>query len=248
MGWLVIAAHLPHHGLTILHVVPKRIVAPGSDIGCGVDADGVVVGAHHHLFAPVAKEVALIAGRSLGVVVGLRAGECLDEALAIFIDATGGVLAVGIVEALFEQVAVPIDAHVVGQTRLGESCNVVIGDAADGVVVRRETHGSGDVVGEVACHAASVIAAACLAIVDLAGGGVAIVVGRLVFVAGIDFMSVHIGVEVAVVLGIAVTESRGGESVSVVVDDHGTEANLIATVPVHIGHGIVMVAVAIPGT
>ena len=67
-----------------------------------------------------------------------------------------------------------------------------------------------------------------------------------VFVAGEDFLAVAIGVEVAAVLGVAMSQTGGGESLPVVVDDHGAEDNLVAAVPVHIGDAEIMVALAKP--
>ena len=60
-------------------------------------------------------------------------------------------------------------------------------------------------------------------------------------------MAVNIGVEVAVVLGIAVTQTCRGEAVTIVVDHHRTETDLIAPVPVHVGDGIVVIALSVPG-
>ena len=49
-------------------------------------------------------------------------------------------------------------------------------------------------------------------------------------------------------LGVAVSQTGSGETLAIVVDDHRTEAYLIASVPVYIGDAKVMVSVAIPGT
>ena len=118
VGRLVVAAHLPHHSVAVLHVVPQRIVAVLRGDGRRVDAYLVVAGTHHHLLAPVAQDVTLIAGGALGVVIGLRAGEGLDESLSVFIDTAGSILSVGIVKRFVEQVAIPVDAHVLRHTTL----------------------------------------------------------------------------------------------------------------------------------
>ena len=246
MGRLVVAAHLPYHGLAVLHVVPQGVVAPRRGVGGREDAELVVTGAHDDLLAPVAKDIALIRRRALGVVIGHRPCQSLDQAPAIFVDTTGSVLAVRIVEALLEQVAVPVDAHVVGQTRFGEASDVVVGHAADGLVVRRESHGAGEIVGEVSCHAATVVAAACPTVIDLAGGGVTIVVGGVVLIAGKNLVTMDVWIEIAMVLGITMSKPGSRQSLAIIVDDHRTETNLVASVPVDIGHGIVMVSVAIP--
>ena len=49
-------------------------------------------------------------------------------------------------------------------------------------------------------------------------------------------------------LGIAVTKACGGKSASVIVDNHRTEHNLVASVPVNVGYSEVMIALTIPGT
>ena len=70
MGRLVVAAHLPHHRLTILVVVPQCGNTPLGGHRGGIDANLVVRRAGNNLLAPVAEQVTLIAGRSLRVVVG----------------------------------------------------------------------------------------------------------------------------------------------------------------------------------
>ena len=70
----------------------------------------------------------------------------------------------------------------------------------------------------------------------------------MVLIASVNLQTVDVGVEVAVVLGIAVAKAGGGKPLSVVVDDHGTKANLIASVHIHIGNAIVVVALSFPRT
>ena len=132
MGRLVVAAHLPDHGLTILHVVPERIVAPRRGRAGGIDADVVLRSAHDDLFAPVAEDVALEAGGCLGVVVGQRASQRLDGTTAILEDDAIAVAHLTTVKGLFLQVTVPVDAHVKRHTIAGQRVNMVIGDATDG--------------------------------------------------------------------------------------------------------------------
>ena len=55
------------------------------------------------------------------------------------------------------------------------------------------------------------------------------------------------GIQVAAVLCVAVTQSGGAESLAVIIDNHRTEHNLVASVPVNIGNLIVMESVAKPG-
>ena len=121
-------------------------------------------------------------------------------------------------------------------------------DSTDGRVVTRRADGTGHLVGEVAHHRAAVVAAAREPIIDLAGGSVAIVIGGRVLVAGKDFLSVAIGIEVAHMLGVAMSEAGSTESLAVVVDDHRAEADLVASVPVDISNRIVVVSLPVPGT
>ena len=56
--WLIVAFCLPHHCLTILVVVPKRLHAVLGRSHSGIDTDEAVVGSSHHQFlAPVAENV-----------------------------------------------------------------------------------------------------------------------------------------------------------------------------------------------
>ena len=113
VGRLVVAAHLPHHGVAVLVVVPQRIVAPLRLLRCGVDAYIIIRGTHDNLLAPVAKDVALIAGSALRVVVGHRTGTGIDSRpRAILGYAAFGVLAIDVVEGFLAEVAVPVDAEV----------------------------------------------------------------------------------------------------------------------------------------
>ena len=136
VGRLVVTAHLPHHGLAVLGVVPQRVVAPGGRVGGGIDAYVAAGGAQHQFLAPVAQQVALVAGSGLGVVVGLGAVHGLQHTLAEFEDTGGGVARIDTVHGLLEQVAVPVDAEVEVETAV-HALDVVGGDTADGGVVAR---------------------------------------------------------------------------------------------------------------
>ena len=57
-----------------------------------------------------------------------------------------------------------------------------------------------------------------------------------------------VGIEISVVLGIAMSESCGRKSFSIVIDYHRAEAYLVASVPVDVCNGIVVIAIAIPRT
>ena len=80
----------------------------------------------------------------------------------------------------------------------------------------------------------------------LACRGITIVVARLVFVAGIYLLPMNIGVEVAAMLCVTVSETCGGKSLAVVVYDHGAKAYLITSVPVDIGNAEVMISLSLP--
>ena len=135
---LVVAVHLGNHGVAILMVVEQRVVAPCGGGGGGVDADVAGRGAHHHLLAPVAEDVGLKARRGLGRVVGERAGEGGDGCrAAVFVDAACALRHSGTVERFLLQVAVPVDAEVLGDAGGHKAVEVVVGDAADGRVVGR---------------------------------------------------------------------------------------------------------------
>ena len=132
--WLVIAAHLPYHGLAVLHVVPQRIVAPNGRRGGGINPDIVVGSTHDDFLAPVTEDVTLIAGRSLGVIIGHRPRQRSNQSLAILIDTACGILAIDVVERFLLQVTIPVDAHVLRHITLGQSGNVAIGDTRNSLV------------------------------------------------------------------------------------------------------------------
>ena len=242
VGRLVISVHLPDDGIAVLVVMPQGIVAPCGGSGGGIDADVVVFGAHHHLLAPVAEEVGLQTGRCLGVVVGQRTREVGNDTASIFDNDTLRVIASRTVERLLAEVAVPVDAEVLGDMVLR-----ALGDGTDEVgVAGRNALTAGELVGEVAHDGTSVVIASREPVENLAGGGITEVVAGVVFVASEELLSVAVGVEVAHMLGIAVSQSGGGQSLAVVVDGHRTEHNLIPSVPVDVGHDIVVVTLSVP--
>ena len=159
----------------------------------------------------------------------------------------GGVASLCAVECLFQEVAVPVDAEVQVEV-FARVIGMFSSDSTDRRVVPRRPNGTWHVICEVAHHRAPVVAAAREPIIDLAGGSVAIVIGRRVLVAGKDFLSVAVRIKVTDMLCVAVSETGGAESLTIVVDDHRAEADLVASVPVDISNGIVVVALSIPGT
>ena len=244
---LVVATHLPHHRVAILMVVPEGVDAILRRCRRGIDADAVVGSAHDDFLAPVAKNVALIARGAFRVVVGEGTCTCVDRCpTTIFRHASLRVLSVDIVEGFGTKVAIPVDAEVGVHTCGGESVNRVVIYQTDGSFTRGTSQSAREIVAEVACNGTSIVSTGVVAVVDFAGGGITIVVARLVLVAGIDFLSVDIWVEVAAMLGVAMSETRSGKSFSVVVDDHRTKHDFVASVPIHIGNAVVVVALTFP--
>ena len=82
--------------------------------------------------------------------------------------------------------------------------------------------------------------------IDFRRRRIAVVVARIVLHAGINLQAVNIRIEIAHMLGIAVSETSSGESLTVVVDHHRAKHNLVATVHIDIGYCIVVVALTLP--
>ena len=80
----------------------------------------------------------------------------------------------------------------------------------------------------------------------LACRGITIVVARLVFVAGVNLLSVNIRIEVAAMLCVTMSETCCGKSLAIVIDNHGAETYLVASVPVDIGNAEVMISLSLP--
>ena len=148
---LVVAAHLPYHRLTILHVMPECVVTPFCGDGGGVDTDLVVGSTHHYLFAPVTEDVALVAWCCLGIIVCQRACKrCDGIACSRLIDTSGRIACACPVEGLFKQVSVPVDAEV--HVERNVLWNMIVGNAADSSVVAGASKATGIVVAEIAHH------------------------------------------------------------------------------------------------
>ena len=69
----------------------------------------------------------------------------------------------------------------------------------------------------------------------------------MVFITEEALLTVYVRIEIAMMLGIAMTEASRRETHAIVIDDHRAPDNLVATVPVDIHDGIVVVALPIPG-
>ena len=203
---LVVATHLPHHRIAILMVVPEGVVAILRRCRRGIDADTVVGCAHDDFLAPVPKDVALIARGALRVVVSHGTSTCVDRCpTTIFRHASLGVLSVEIVESLRTKVAIPIDAEVGVYTCGGESIDWVVIHQTDGTFACRACESSREVVAEITCHGTTIVVASIVTVINLAGGGIAVVIAWLILVAGIDFLSVDIRIEVAAMLCVAMS-------------------------------------------
>ena len=83
----VVAVHLGYHGVAILGIMQQCVIAMFRRYSGGIDAYALVVGGtHNYLFTPIAKDVALETGGSLGVVIGKYTREGFNFPLAIFIN------------------------------------------------------------------------------------------------------------------------------------------------------------------
>ena len=196
MGWLVVAHRLPHHALTVLVVVPEGVVAVVCLQISSVHAYiFIICSAHDDFLAPVADDVAHGRGSVLRpVAVGGAVGG--KDGRAVCLEHTGGSLTrAGSVETFLQQVAVPVDAPVVGEAGRAASDDLV-GYARDGARLAAVANGSGIGIGEVTAKGAAVITRRLQTVIDFRRGGVAVVHGWLVLVAGKDFLSVTVGVEV----------------------------------------------------
>ena len=265
MRRLVVAHALPYHGVAVLLVVPEGVDAVGGGNGCSVDAQSAVaLCAHDEFLTPVAEDVGDGSGVVLGTVAGVAASGGEESSSAGLVDGTFASGAARAVHDLVEEVSVPVDALVevapvegiVGASGGGSALDDLVGGQGDESGLRGASHGTGEFVGEVAGEGSSVVARGLQAVEDLARGGVIVGAGGFVLVAGELLLSVAIGVEVGAVLCVAVSESCGAETLAVVVDNHASEDNLIASVPVHVGNlevvesiaevGVVPSAVVVP--
>ena len=191
----------------------------------------------------------MIAGSALGVVVRQRAGTGVDGRPAtMLMNASFGILTVDIVEGFLAEVAIPIDAEVLIDSGRIESADGFVGNERDSSLAGGMPQAARKSVGEVASHAAAIIVARNKAVVDLGGGGIAVVVARMVFQASINLMTVDVRIQVAHMFCISVPQACGGESLAVVINDHTAKDDLIASVPIDIGHAVVVVTVALPRT
>ena len=83
-------------------------------------------------------------------------------------------------------------------------------------------------------------------VVDPAGGGIAEIGSGFVFVAGLDFLSFVVGVEVTAMLCVTVAVACCGKAFAVVVNDHRTVDDFITSVPIYVGNTEVVVSFSEP--
>ena len=110
----------------------------------------------------------------------------------------------------------------------------------------RSTLASHKLFGKLSSHAAATVLRMLVPVVDPAGGGIAEIGSGFVFVAGLDFLSFVVGVEVTAMLCVTVAVACCGKTFAVVVNDHRTVDDFIMSVPVHVGDAEVVVSFAEP--
>ena len=247
VGRLVVAAHLPGHRLAVLHVVQQGINAPPRFHRRRINPQGhVVVRAGDDFLAPVAQDVGLQGGRVLRPVVQLRAGSREDGRPRTELMHHGRAFRPVAVQGLRAEVAVPVNPEIVVNA-LRAAVQDFVRHGAEQPHAGCHGLASRILVGEVAGHRTPAVAPVMVHVVNLAGGGVTVVRPLRVLVAGENLLPLAVGVEVAAMLGVAVSQPRGGEPLAVVVDDHRAVDNLVPSVPVHIGNAIIVVSLPEPG-
>ncbi len=165
---LIVSAHLPNHGLTVLMVVPQSVVSPFCLYICGINTDIIVGRTHYHFLTPVTENISLIARCALGIIVGHTSLESGYRAFSHLIYSTGGILPVGIVKSLGAKVSVPIYTEILcyvalGPSRYGRMCHRTYKTA----VSAGNTLGTGIVIVKVAHVCTSVIVTSCGSVINL---------------------------------------------------------------------------------
>ena len=136
---------------------------------------------------------------------------------------------------------------VVGVAGSGTALDHLVGNGRDESRLRGAAQRAGELVAEVAAEGAAVVARRLQAVVYLARRRIPIGTRGFIFITRELLLTMTVGVEVAAVLGVAVTQAGGAETLSVVVDNHRAEDYLVAAVPVGVGNLEVVEAVAKPG-
>ena len=235
---LVVTAWLPYHRIAILMIVPQRVVAPRSRSRSGIDADIVATRSLYHFLTPVTKDITLIARGSLGTIVGISTRECCQRSDSWFGNSN-------IVEALLLQVTIPIDTEVLSQS-VDIDTDMVISHSRYRRIMRTITYRTRNVVIEVTSQASTRIVGIGHTIINLAGSCVTIVVGRSILITSEHFLTMDVRIQVADVGSITMTKSCCRKTLTIVINHHGTPDDLVTTIPIDIGDGIVVIALSIP--
>lgn len=110
----------------------------------------------------------------------------------------------------------------------------------------RSTLASHKLFGKLSSHATATVLRMLVPVVDPAGGGIAEIGSGFVFVAGLDFLSFVVGVEVTAMLCVTVAVACCGKAFAVVVNDHRTVDDFITSVPIYVGNTEVVVSFSEP--
>ena len=238
MRWLIVATWLPNHRITILMIIPQGIVSPLGRCRGGIDTDVVVSSTLYHFLTPVAKDITLIARGSLGTIVGISTRECCQRSDSWFGNSN-------IVEALLLQVTIPIDTEVLSQS-VGVDTDMIVGYGRYRRIMRTIAYRARNVIIEITCQASTSIIGVGHTIINLAGSSVTIVVGRRILITSEHFLTMDVRIQVADVGSITMTETGGRKALTIVINHHGTPDDLVTTIPIDIGDGIVVIALSIP--
>src|SRR6478752_9484695 len=239
---LVVSGVLPGQRGPV-HGVVQQCGDPGAGlVRRGVDPQGrVVAGRPHDLLVPVAEQVAGDRRGGLGAVVGVDRGPGQQSGVgrrAVLVD-------VGAVEEFTGGVAVP-PGQEVGAGRLAAGDHVSLGAAYTGDR-RGPGLGTGAAGPDVAGDPASVVPARRRRPEDLPGLRVRHPRGRLrAVLVDLELLQARPGrIEVTDVHGVAVAVLRGPQSAAVVVHGHGAVDDLVLAVPIGVGDGELVVALAV---
>ena len=126
--------------------------------------------------------------------------------------------------------------------------NLIVHHRGNQVCVDRTTNTAWINTGEITHHATTIITACSPSHIDFAGCSITIVHCWFVLVTAKEFQSFAPRVEIAHVLCIAMTESCCGKSFAIIVNHHRAIHNFIASIFIHIGNNIIMIAISIPRT
>ena len=201
---LVISTHLPEHSVAILMVVPQGIDTPWCLIRCRENTQVAIIRAQDVFLSPVAQNVALETWCSLRTIASLGVCKGEDGTFTIFIYTWIALFLIAaciptvIVECLLQEVAIPI--YTVVHVHTTTSVQSLVRNAANPTIRR----GIRLIARELICHigdnGTTNVTTSCPAIINLARCSITKVVTRLVLIAGKDFLTMVIWVEVSHVM------------------------------------------------